>query len=111
MLLRFGGGWGVGNVDPVDDLPQGLARWLREKYGVETTAVETFLSFLVLRAELVDVRSEIRLCRDPQDDKFLQAAVDGGADRLVSGDSDLLAVGSIEGVAIVDSASFLDAIE
>jgi predicted nucleic acid-binding protein len=31
-------------------------------------------------------------CRDPDDDKFLELAVNGNADVIVSGDADLLAL-------------------
>lgn len=85
--------------------------WLRDKYAIDDQGVEALLRLLVLRAELVEPHSEIRRCRDADDDKFLETAVDGRADRLVSGDADLLAVGSIEGVAIVDPAGFLDELE
>jgi len=46
-----------------------------------------------------------------RDDKFLETALDGRADRLVSGYADLLALGSIEGVVIVDPASFLNELD
>jgi len=85
--------------------------WLRDKYAIDDQGVEAFLRLLVLRAELVEPHSEVRRCRDPDDDKLLETAVDGRADRLVSGDADLLALGSIEGVAIVDPASFLDELD
>jgi len=85
--------------------------WLHSKYGVDETDVETFLRLLVLRAELIEPSSEVRRCRDPNDDKFLEAAVDGHAARIVSGDADLLALDSIEGIAIVDPASFLEELE
>lgn len=85
--------------------------WLRDKYAIDDQGVEAFLRLLVLRAELVEPHSEIRRCRDPDDDKFLETAVDGRADRLVSGDAGLLALGSIEGVAIVDPAGFLEELD
>lgn len=85
--------------------------WLRDKYAIDDQGVEALLRLLVLRAELVEPHSEIRRCRDADDDKFLETAVDGRADRLVSGDADLLALGSIEGVAIVDPAGFLEELD
>jgi len=45
--------------------------------------------------------------RDPNDDKFIAAAVAGGATYIVSEDRDLLHLGNYEGVSIVDTASFL----
>ena len=39
---------------------------------------------------------------------FLEAAVDGGAVRLVTGDADLLEIGSIRDVLIVTPTAFVD---
>jgi len=36
-----------------------------------------------------------RACRDPRDDKSLELAVAGGADVIVTGDGDLLAIRSV----------------
>jgi putative PIN family toxin of toxin-antitoxin system len=43
-------------------------------------------------AELVTITERIAACRDPKDDKFLELAVNGHADLIVSGDGDLLAL-------------------
>jgi predicted nucleic acid-binding protein len=42
--------------------------------------------------------------RDPEDDKFLDVAANGGAVAIVTGDSDLLALGCFEGISIVTPA-------
>jgi len=55
----------------------------------------------------VGVSRAIRACRDPGDDKFLEVAVNGSADILVSGDADLLALDRIEGIPILSPANFL----
>ena len=44
--------------------------------------------------------------RDPKDDKFLACAVEGKADYLVTGDADLLDLGSIQGIPIVRAFDF-----
>jgi len=85
--------------------------WLQGKYGLGPGDVETVLRFLATRGELVEPRVEIRRCRDPHDDMFLEAAVSGAADRLVTGDKDLLDMGSIEGVAIVTARRMADEVE
>jgi putative PIN family toxin of toxin-antitoxin system len=82
--------------------------WLLKKYGVEPADVETVLNFLVARGELVEPRIEIRRCRDPRDDMFLEAAVSAAADRIVTGDKDLLDMGSVEGVPIVTARQMAD---
>src|SRR4051812_32686030 len=57
--------------------------------------------------EIVDVIQSIRASRDPKDDKFLEAAVNGRADVIVTGDKDLLDLNPFRGVAIVTPAAYL----
>ena len=45
-------------------------------------------------------------CRDPDDDKFLELAVNGRADVIVSGDEDLLALDTFRGIPIITPAAF-----
>jgi len=57
-------------------------------------------------AQLVTPTVTIRRCRDSDDDKFLECAVAGAADYLVSADDDLLSLGAIEGIPILDVPTF-----
>jgi putative PIN family toxin of toxin-antitoxin system len=57
--------------------------------------------------EIIDVLQSIRASRDPKDDKFLEAAVNGRADVIVTGDKDLLDLHPFRGVAIVTPADYL----
>jgi putative PIN family toxin of toxin-antitoxin system len=57
--------------------------------------------------EIVDVLQSIRASRDPKDDKFLEAAVNGRADVIVTGDNDLLDLHPFRGIAIVTPADYL----
>ncbi|MEW6366604.1 MAG: putative toxin-antitoxin system toxin component, PIN family [Acidobacteriota bacterium] len=41
------------------------------------------------RAEIVEPRQRLLLCRDPKDNVFLEVAATAGADYLVTGDDDL----------------------
>ena len=50
----------------------------------------------------------IRACRDPKDDKFLEVAVHGRADVIVTGDLDLLALHPFRGIAILTPADYLE---
>lgn len=56
------------------------------------------------------VPGEVRVtgaCSDPDDDKYLAAAVEGRAAFVVTGDRALLSVKSYEGVRVVDPRTFL----
>jgi len=46
--------------------------------------------------------------QDPDDDKFIDAALAAGATIIVSGDRHLLALGAVEGIEILTARQFLD---
>ena len=74
-----------------------IANWLREvrKASITVVAIE---SLKVINA-------------DPKDDKFLECAVAGGADYIISGDKHLLNLGEYEGNRILSPADFLRVLE
>jgi predicted nucleic acid-binding protein len=49
-----------------------------------------WLTKLLAAGEMVTVTERIAACRDPTDDKFLELAVNGRGDLIVSGDGDRL---------------------
>jgi putative PIN family toxin of toxin-antitoxin system len=57
-------------------------------------------------AELVTITERIAACRDPKDDKFLELAVNGRADLIVSGDADLLVLDTFRGIPVITPAAF-----
>ena len=67
----------------------------------------TWLESVLAAAELVSITEPIVACRDPKDDKFLELAVNGGADVIVSGDADLLVLNPFRGIAIISPAVFV----
>jgi uncharacterized protein len=67
----------------------------------------TWLGKLLAAAELVFITERVIACRDPKDDKFLELAVNGHADLIVSGDADLLALNPFRGIPILTPAAFV----
>ena len=63
-----------------------------------------------LAAELVTITDRIAACSDPTDDKFLELAVNGHADLIVSGDGDLLALNPFRDIPIVTPAAFVQGV-
>ena len=61
---------------------------------------------LVLDPELVPLVETIAICRDPDDDKFVELAINGRADLIVSGDGDLRELGAVRGIPIITPAAF-----
>jgi uncharacterized protein len=80
---------------------------IRRKYSVQDEDVQILLALLLLRGEAVTPAQSLQICRDPKDDKFLDVAVAGHADIIVTGDNDLLGLGNGAGVPILSPRSFL----
>ncbi|GBD08116.1 hypothetical protein HRbin22_00348 [Candidatus Thermoflexus japonica] len=80
---------------------------IREKYGLSDEDIRTVVALILLRGEPVTPQVRIRACRDPHDDKFLEVAVSGRADVMVSGDEDLLILSPFQGIPIVSPREFL----
>jgi putative PIN family toxin of toxin-antitoxin system len=68
---------------------------------------EELLSRLAPLVEIVEVVQQVRAGRDPRDDKFLEAAVNGRADVLITGDKDLLELHPFRGIEILGPANYL----
>jgi uncharacterized protein len=65
------------------------------------------LAKMLADAEMVTITERIAACRDPGDDKFLELAVNGKAEMIVSGDADLLALNPFREIPIVTPAIFV----
>lgn len=84
---------------------------IRHKYRLSNEDIETALALILLRGEAVHPQRQITICRDPRDDKFLEVAVAGKANVIVSGDEDLLGLNPFEGIPIVSPRDFLDLLD
>jgi putative PIN family toxin of toxin-antitoxin system len=83
---------------------------LAAKIGADD--IDVLLGVLdVLAEEIPRISEEVpRIGRNPKDDYLIAHAVVAGADYLVSWDKDLLDLGAVEGVAIVDPPRLLHAL-
>jgi len=68
---------------------------------------QQFIRLLGRVAEMVPITHLIRECRDPKDDKFLELAVNGRAQLIITGDKDLLALNPFRGIPITTPAQYL----
>ncbi|WP_310428893.1 putative toxin-antitoxin system toxin component, PIN family [Chamaesiphon sp. VAR_48_metabat_135_sub] len=72
---------------------------------------ETFLDELLGLVEFVEIVEQIDECRDPKDNKYLELAVSGKADLILTGDEDLLVLHPFRQIPIVRIQTFLASIE
>ncbi len=82
----------------------------RPKFERYVSSVERDL-FIIWFGELVhfvEISKTVTVCRDAKDDKFLELAVNGNAELIVSGDQDLLMLNPFLGISIVTVREFLE---
>lgn len=82
----------------------------REKFETYLKAGERegFEELLHREAQFVDVTETVEASRDPDDDKFLELALAGTADVIITGDRDLLVLDPFQGVRIVTPKTFVE---
>lgn len=79
---------------------------IRKFKKVTDAFIADIAAYLVHQTERVELVSTIRLSPDPDDDVFLETAVDGEATMLVTGDkTDLLSMGAIQSIPIVSASA------
>ena len=69
---------------------------------------QDFIRVLNRVAERIIVTAPIKACRDPKDDKFLEVALNGEANLILTGDRDLLALHPFRGVDILSPREYLE---
>jgi putative PIN family toxin of toxin-antitoxin system len=75
---------------------------IRKFEKISDEFVPTIAAYLIYQTHRVELISPVRMSRDPDDDVFLQTAVDGKASLLISGDkTDLLSLRRIKDIPIV----------
>jgi len=66
-----------------------------------------FVELYELASIQVQVTRTVTDCRDPKDNKFLELALSGKADLILTGDDDLLTLHPWGGIAILSPANYL----
>lgn len=82
---------------------------LSVRYPSRRDALSPVLALLAMRATLVDVVPwPAPISADPEDDKFLAAALAGGAAIVISGDRHLRDVSGWRGIEVLTTRQFVD---
>ena len=73
--------------------------------------LETRLEFIIeiqSKIKPVSVTHRVQACRDPKDDMYLELALSGQADCIITNDADLLALHPFENIPIISPKEFLE---
>jgi uncharacterized protein len=97
----------LATAETLDELVVTLLSAKFDSY-VSRDSREILLAQLVPVVELIEAVQVVRACRDPRDDKFLEAAVNGRADVMITGDKDLLVLHPFLHIAILTPAAYLE---
>lgn len=81
----------------------------RPKFGFSNEQVEAVLKQILSISEVVITTSKIDVVKDdPSDNSIIEAAIDGKADYIVSGDRDVLRLKKFKEVKMMTAREFLD---
>jgi len=96
-------------VATLETLREFMAKLISPKFDryVSREQRDQLLQRLAPVLEIVQVVQPVRASRDRKDDKFLEAAVNGRAEILVTGDRDLLELHPFRGISILTPADYL----
>ena len=75
--------------------------------GGKDNLVNKWLILFAENSNFLTVKKRFKLCVDPDDDKFIDCAISGNADFIVSGDSHLLDLKSILNTEVITPSAFL----
>jgi uncharacterized protein len=92
------------------DILEEVEEKLHLKFKFSPRHARLMTLFVQRQTHAVKVVSAVHVCRDPDDDFILAAALDGQCSQLITGDADLLALKQFKGVNIVTPREFMELI-
>lgn len=99
-------GYLLQSFQTVDELDNVLRREKFNKYVTETERLQ-FLGELVALVKFVQIIERVTECRDPKADTFLELAVNGNANFIISGNQDLQVMHPFRDTPILSPANFM----
>ncbi|MBU0573133.1 MAG: putative toxin-antitoxin system toxin component, PIN family [Candidatus Margulisbacteria bacterium] len=79
----------------------------RPKFNFSSLDIEELGTLIFERARIFNSEETIRICDDPDDNKFIECAVAGKANFIVSGDKDLLRIQEYQEIRIIAPSDFI----
>ena len=88
---------------------QEIFNGMLKKYHLKQT--EITLPKIISKCKMIQPSRKVTVCRDPDDNKFLECATEAKCLYVVSGDNDLLDLKQFEDVEIITVAQFFERLE
>lgn len=100
--------WGIPLMsgETLEELSAVLSRSRFDRY-VSREDRRHFLRLLGGIVRVIPITQRITACRDPKDDKFLDVALNGEAQIILTGDQDLLELHPFHGIEILKTQDFM----
>jgi len=93
--------------NPIIDEYTRVAEEIGEKFP--QIDISEILELFILNSEIVDTGDlKITACEDPDDNKFIECAIAGRCEIIVSGDKHLLKLATYQGIEILTPRKFID---
>lgn len=89
----------------IDEYERVIVHFLSRNNGVNDSGI---LLSILNRLLIIDPVSNVDVCRDIDDNKFINCAIDADALYLVSGDNDLLVLKKYRNVQIITAKEFIE---
>lgn len=93
--------------DTFEELADVLLREKFDRYVDIETRIELLINFKS-SSQFVEIKEKITVCRDPKDDMYLELALSGKANAIITGDKDLLDLHPFRGIDIITPKEFID---
>ena len=107
-LSLLAAGAGLYELVISDEILDELAKVLVKKLRLTKEEAEESIGIIRKIGQRVEISERVKFVRDdPDDDKFLEAAIAAGAEIIVSGDRHLLRLHQYKGIQIMKVSDFL----
>ncbi len=91
--------------DTFNELKNVLERFVNKGY-VNYKDFNDLLSSILEISEWIKIIKNVNSCRDPKDNKFLELAINGNAEFIITGDKDLLVMNPFKNTKILSLSNF-----
>ncbi len=78
-----------------------------DRYFKNEYEKDVFINLYINKTQLIEITQKVNICRDPADNMYLELALSGKADCIITGDPDLLVLNPFENIPIITPKEFL----